>query len=245
MTATTALVRNEVRLLGRTPAVVIWTVLLPLTALVVMLAIPGAREPLQMMGGLSVIESYQPTLVVFVSTLLALQVMPMFLGSYRESGFLRRLRATPAHPANLLAAIVLVVLAVTLGVGLVILFLPLVVGVGDLGPLTLAALLLVPCAITCLAIGALLASVIPNPRVASGVGAAMAAVMWFFAGMWYPRAQFPGWLETVADWTPGGAAATLLTDATHAQDLGGQPFVCLAAWTVVGLLVSVRTFRWE
>jgi ABC-2 type transport system permease protein len=245
MSATTALLRNEVRLLRRTPAVVFWTVLLPLAALIVMMAIPGAREPLQMLGGPSVIEAYQPTLIVFVSTLLALQMMPMFVGSYRESGFLRRLRATPAHPANLLAAILLLVLAITLAVGLVILFLPLVVGVGDPEPLALAAFVLVPCAITFLAFGAFLASVIPNPRVASGVGAVLAAVMWFFAGMWYPRAQFPDWLATVADWTPGGAAATLLTSAARGLELGWQPFVCLAVWTVVGLLVSVRTFQWE
>ncbi|HLS34102.1 MAG TPA: ABC transporter permease [Brevibacterium sp.] len=245
MSATTALLRNEIRLLGRTPAVVIWTVLLPLAALVVMMAIPGARESLPLLDGLSVVEAYQPTLIVFVSTLLALQMMPMFLGSYRESGFLRRLRATPAHPANLLTAIVLLVLAITLAVGLLILSLPLIVGVGDPVRLTVAALVLVPCAITFLALGAFLAAVIPNPRVASGVGAALAAVMWFFAGMWYPRAQFPDWLTTVADWTPGGAAATALTHTAHGLEVGWQPFVCLAVWTVAGLLVAVRTFRWE
>lgn len=245
MGATTALLENEVRLLRRSPAVVIWSVVLPLTALVVMMSIPGARAPLPMMGGLSVVEAYQPTLIVFVATLLALQMMPMFLGSYRESGFLRRLRATPAHPANLLAAIVLMVLAIILAVGLVILFLPLVVGVGDAGYLAVAAFVLVACAITFLALGAVLSSVIPNPRVASGVGAAIAAVMWFFAGMWFPRAQFPAWLAEVADWTPGGAAATLLTSAAHGQDLGWQPFICLTVWTAVGVLVSVRTFRWE
>lgn len=245
MGATTALLENEVRLLRRSPAVVIWSVVLPLAALLVMMAIPGARMSLPMLGGLSVLEAYQPTLVVFVATLLALQMMPMFLGSYRESGFLRRLRATPAHPANLLAAIVLMVLAVILAVGLLILFLPLVVGVGDPRRLALAALVLIACAITFLALGAFLASILPNPRVASGVGAAIAAVMWFFAGMWYPRAQFPDWLSNVADWTPGGAAATLLTNAARGGELGWQPFVSLTAWTVVGLLVSVRAFRWE
>ena len=245
MSATMALLKVETRLLGRSPGVVIGSVVLPLTALVVMMAIPGARVRLPLLGDLSVIEAYQPTLVVFVSTLLALQMMPMFVGSYRESGYLRRLRATPAHPASLLAAIVLMVLAIILAVGVVVLFLPLVVGVGDPGPLALAAIVLIPCAITFLALGAFLASIIPNPRVASGVGAAMAAIMWFFAGMWFPRAQFPGWLATLADWTPGGAAATLLTDAAHGQGLGWQPLACLTVWTVVSLWVSLRTFRWE
>ena len=82
MKATVALFRNEFRLLLRNPAVVIWTVLIPVAAIVVMCVIPGARQPLPHFGGLSVIESYQPTLVVFAATMLALQMMPMFIGHF-------------------------------------------------------------------------------------------------------------------------------------------------------------------
>ena len=77
MNATIALFRNEFRLLLRNPAVVIWTVLIPIAAVVVMCLIPGARQPVPLMGGLSVIEAYQPTLVVFATTmLLRLRVPP-------------------------------------------------------------------------------------------------------------------------------------------------------------------------
>lgn len=244
MHATIALFRNEFRLLLRNPAVVIWTILIPIAALVVMCLIPGAREPLPNFGGLSVIESYQPTLIVFASTMLALQMMPMFIGQYRELGFLRRLRTTPAHPRDLLTAILALILTISLVVGLVLLTFPLLFGVGVVGRLALQSLLLVLVATSFLAVGSMLAAVIANPRVAAGVGAALAAIMWFFAGMWFPRALFPGWLATISDWTPGGAAASVLGAAAAGQPIAAQPVIALGLWTVGGFAIATRSFRW-
>lgn len=177
-------------------------------------------------------------------SMLSLQMMPTLLGQYRELGFLRRLRTTPASPRQLLTAVLLEMLAVSLVVGLVMLGLPLVVGVGHLPRLAIMALVLVPTAITFLAMGSFVAAVIPSSRVAGGVGAALSAVMWFFAGMWYPRALFPGWLAAIADWVPGGAAATAMTDAA-AGTVHWQPFACFAIWAVVSLVGAARFFRWE
>jgi len=245
MIATAALFRNEFRLLLRNPAVVIWTILIPIAAIVVMCLIPGARKPLSTFGGLSVIESYQPTLIVFAATMLALQMMPMFIGQYRELGFLRRLQTTPTHPRHLLAAILALVLAISLFVGLLLLTFPLLFGVGVVGRLALQSLLLVLVAASFLGVGAMLAGVIPNPRVANGVGAATAAMMWFFAGMWFPRTLFPGWLATISDWTPGGAAASVLGGAAAGQTIGAQPLIALGLWTLAGFAIATRSFRWE
>lgn len=245
MKATAALFRNEFRLLLRNPAVVIWTILIPTAAIVVMCLIPGARQPLPTFGGLSVIEAYQPTLIVFAATMLALQMMPMFIGQYRELGFLRRLQTTPTHPRHLLAAILALVLAISLVVGLLLLTFPLLFGVGLVGRLALQSLLLVLVAASFLGVGAMLAGVISNPRVANGVGAATAAMMWFFAGMWFPRTLFPGWLATISDWTPGGAAASVLGGAAAGQTIGVQPLIALGLWTVGGFAIATRSFRWE
>lgn len=245
MRASTALFTNELRLLGRTPAVVIWTVIIPLTALVVMCAIPAARQPQAPFGGVSVVEAYQPVLVVFAMTLLALQVMPMTLGQYRELGFLRRLRTTPASPRQLLTAVLLLAFAVTIAIGVLMGVYPLFFGLGSATRLAWLVAALVPCSAAFLAVGAMLAAVIPNSRVASGVGAALAAVMWFSAGMWFPRAQFPDWLARIADWTPGGAAATALSQALLGGPFSWQPLVCLLVWTAGCFVVALCTFRWE
>lgn len=245
MSATTALFRNEARMTLRTPAIVIWTVAIPVAALVVMCLIPAARQPLDPFGGLSVVEAYQPTLIVFAATLLALQMMPMTLGNYRELGFLKRLRTTPAHPAHLLAAVLGLMLVIIGVVGIFMAIFPLLFGVGTIGRQALVIVLLIPCAAAFLGMGAFLAAVIPNPRTASGVGAAVAAVMWFAAGMWFPRAQFPEWLANVADWTPGGAAASLITAASSGGTIAGQPVICLLVWAIAGFGIAIRAFRWE
>lgn len=243
--ATSALFANELRLLGRTPAVMIWTVILPLAALVVMCAIPAARRAQVVLGGVSVVEAYQPTLVVFAMTSLALQAMPTVLGQYRELGFLRRLRTTPAAPRQLLTAVLLLTFGVVMVVGVLMGAYPLFFGLGRASSLGWAVLVLVPASGAFLAVGAMLAAVIPSSRVAGGTGAALAAVMWFFAGMWFPRARFPDWLSRIADWTPGGATATALTQALQGQPLTWQPLVCLLLWTASCFMVAVYSFRWE
>jgi ABC-2 type transport system permease protein len=237
--------RSESRLLSREGAALVFGAVLPLAAIVVMSAIPAAREPLAGFGGLSVVRTYQPTILLFATSVLGLTVMPAILGGYRQAGILRRLRTTPASPATLLAALFTVVAAVGLLVGALIVAIPALAGAGlpkHLGWFALAGLLSL---LAFLALGTVLAAVVGSPQVAAGLGNVVAALMWFSAGLWLPRRLFPDWLVTLTDLVPGGAAAQAMLDATVGVQPSWQPFVVLAAWTVAGALVAVRTFRWE
>lgn len=236
---------TEAKLLAREPAAILFGAVLPLVAITVMAAIPGAREPLANFGGLSVVQTYVPTITLFATSILGLTVLPSILGSYREMGVLRRLRATPVSPTNLLAAVGLLVLIVGLVVSVLVVVIPALFGAGlpaGLGWFSLAAVLSL---LAFLALGAVLAAVIPNPKAAAGVGNAFAALMWFAAGMWLPRVLFPDWLRTLTDLTPGGAAAQAMTAAPTGTGVSWQPFVVLAVWTVAAFLIAQRTFRWE
>lgn len=244
MRATTALIRTEFRFLGRSPAVLIWAVAIPVTALVVMAAIPAARRRVEGFGDLSVLEMYQPTVIVFALTMLALQMLPPTIGQYRELGFLRRLRTTPASPWQLLAAVLVVLFCSSMVVGVVLLVIPLLVGVGRYGALPALLLLLAATSACYLGLGALLAAVIPNAKVAGGVGATVAMVLWFLAGMWVPRAFFPGWLAQIAAWSPG-VSATALTEAALGHGVDVRALTVLLCWAVIAFAVAVRTFRWE
>ena len=244
MSATTALFRNEARLFSRTPAAFIW-VALPVLAALVIAAIPAARQPTDVFGGLSVSQAYTPTLTMFAITMIALVLLPQLLGEHRELGFLRRLRTTPASAADLLKAFLALMTILCLGSALLISVLPLLFGVpGPESPLGhVAAVLLSTAAF--LALGTVLCAVIPNPKAASGIGTAVAVTQWFSAGMWYPRAQFPEWLVTLTNLMPGGAATELTTNAmTGGATSWGAVAVCVA-WTVLGIAVALKTFRWE
>jgi ABC-2 type transport system permease protein len=244
-TATRALFVNEARLMLRTPAAVIWPVLFPVIGVIVIAAIPAARRPFEPFGGFSVAQVYIPVLLIVTLTSLALTYMPQLVGSYRELGVLKRLRTTPASPGALLTAIVGLMAAVSTGVALTMVLIPAALGVGLPGNTAVFALMTVLSMLSFLALGAMLSAVIPSSRVASGVGSAVAMTMWFAAGLWYPRAQFPDWLLAIADLTPGGAAARGMLDATYGASVGWQPIAVLVGWTLLGVAVAVRTFRWE
>lgn len=245
MSATTALLRTEATLLARNPAAVIFTVLAPLAAAVVIASVPAARRPSEAFGGLSVAQAYTPSLVLFAVTMAALVAMPQILGGYREIGYLRRLRTTPVSPRQLLLALFGVIGAVTVVVSVVISVLPLIAGVpAPRHPWAFAAAIALA-VVTFHALGAALSAVIPGTRIAAGVGNVVAMLMWFSAGLWFPRAQFPDWLRTVTDLTPGGAVAELMNTSSLGGTLSWAPVLVCLAWTAVATVVAVRTFRWE
>lgn len=244
-TVLSAHLRNEARLLGRQPAALIFGAVLPLAAIIVMSAIPAARQPQADFGGLSVVGSYAPTIVLFATSILGLTILPAILGGYRQSGVLRRLRTTPAPPSALLAALFLVVAAVGLVVSGLLIVIPAIAGAGvpeHVGWFGLAAALSLT---AFLALGTVLAALVASPQAAAGIGNAIAALMWFSAGLWLPRPFFPDWLVTLTDLTPGGAAARAMLDATLGVPPSWQPYVVLAAWTAVAAALAVRSFRWE
>lgn len=243
--ATRAQFVTELRLLLRDPAALIFGAVLPLVAITVMAAIPAARQPLADMGGLSVTQTYTPTITLFATSIIGLTVLPAILGGYRELGVLRRMRTTPVSPATLLVAVLAVLVLAGLVVSALIVVIPVLLGVAVPGRLGTFALASVLALLAFAALGAVLAAVIANPKAASGVGNAVAALMWFFAGMWLPRVFFPDWLTVLAGLTPGGAAAEAMTAATTGAAVGWQPFAVLVVWALGAAWVARATFRWE
>lgn len=242
---TTAFFRNEARLLGREPASLIFAILLPFVAIVVMSAIPAAREPNVAFGGRSVVHAYLPVLVLFSQTIIGMVVIPSILGSYREMGVLRRLRTTPASPVHMLLAVFLLALVVGVGMSALLTVVPVFFGAGLPEHLLTYSLTALLGLLSFVAIGTVLCAVIPNSRAAGGVGNVVAAVNWFFAGLWVPRAIFPQWLVDVSNWFPGGAVAQGMESAIAGTALGWQPPVVLLGWTLVMVAIAAKTFRWE
>jgi ABC-2 type transport system permease protein len=112
--AARAMLRSEARLLLRNPGVVVWTAVLPVAAAIVLGSIPAVRKPSASLDGLSFFQIYQPILVFFAITLLAMQALPDVLTRYREMGVLKRLRTTPVSPSLLLFAQLTLILAVAI-----------------------------------------------------------------------------------------------------------------------------------
>jgi ABC-2 type transport system permease protein len=96
-----------------------------------------------------------------------------------------------------------------------------------------------------LALGALIAAVTPNTRVAGLVGSLLFFPMMFFAGLWGPRAQMSGTLRHISDFTPLGATVGSVQESVAGHWPQLSHLGVLAAYAVVLVIAAVRLFRWE
>lgn len=167
----------------------------------------------------------------------------------RESGVLKRIRATPLPPATYLTAVLCSTLFVfvlqvfvTMGLGLTL--------YGASGPrdrlgLALAMLLGV---IAFAGLGFGIASLIRSAEGSSAVVQLILLPMAFLSGSFGPTRSYPGFLQAIADVLP----LTYLMRILRAVYLRGDSFwsepkaiVIVLAWGLAGLLVAWRRFSWE
>lgn len=235
---------TEAKLLLREPVALFWGFAFPIVLLVIMGL--SAPRPQADLGGLRLVDVYEPVVITFVITVLSMQGMPAALASYRERGVLRRLALTPAGPLRVLAAQLgvnfTVAMATTAGI----------LAVGRLAfgvalprhlPAFLAVLVVLTCAM--LAIGLLVTAVAPTGRTASVIGAMLFFVLMFFAGLWVPRALMSESLRQASDYTPLGAGVRAMQDTIFGGGAALSSLVLLGAYAIISAAVAVRMFRWQ
>jgi ABC-2 type transport system permease protein len=243
--AARAMFRSEGRLLARNPGVVLWTAVLPVAASIILGSIPAVRKPSASFGGLSFFQVYQPILVFFAITLLAVQALPDVLTRYREMGVLKRLRTTPVSPSLLLFAQLTLILAVAIVCMILMVVVPPIGGAPwPHNPLAFIISYLFG-AWAMLGLGMVIASLINNAKVAAGFGSFLFFVLQFFAGLWWQRPNMPTWLRDISNFTPSGAAVQAITDSSAGHWPDAQYFIVLAVWGIVTSRVAVRFFSWE
>lgn len=238
----------EIKIFVREPLGVIGTVGIPVLVFVVLGRMAGpaltraAAEP----GG-----AVPAVLPVFASILMALNAVASLvtvISIYRESGILKRLRATPLSPIVILSAHVIVKLVFTaITLAIMILagrrYLP---PDGDVPVLSYGVALLFS-TWSILSIGFVIASLVPTARFAQPVTAVVLYPMVALSGLFYPLDAFPRPLEIVGRALPLTYAVSLLNGiwsggawSAHLGDLA-----VLSVTFLVFSVVSSRVFRWE
>lgn len=241
-----ALIAMETKLLLREPAMLVFTVLLPVGLMLVFgLGFRGDPPPAE--GGQRAQTAYLPALSLMISVgMLGFFAVPSALGTYREKGILRRLSVTPVHPAKLLVA----QLVVQLGTALVTVAVLVLVGHHVVGlpvpqnvPGFVVAVVLGLSAL--FAVGLVVAALSPSGRVAGAVGPLLFFPMLFLAGTWLPRDRMPEWLATIGAYSPLGALLDTVAASWSGATLALTQLGVLAALAVVLGIVAARLFRWE
>jgi ABC-2 type transport system permease protein len=236
----------EIKIFLREPLGAIGTMLIPVVIYLVLgrLFSRGPGVP----AGVPFMYYDLPTLAAVMIAINAVLSLVTIIAIYRESGILKRLRATPLRPWTILTAHVLAKLAFTAATLLLMVlagkrYFP----VGLHIPLVsfTAALLLATWSI--LTIGFVIASVVRTARFAQPLAAVVFYPMLALCGLFFPIAALPPAARALAAAVPLTYVVSLLKGIlmgeswrAHATDVGA-----LVVVFVLCIALSSRVFRWE
>jgi ABC-2 type transport system permease protein len=238
---------TQAKLYLREPIAAFFTIVYAPMMLVLFGTIYG-NEPMPMFGGRGTVDVSVPAYIGLIILSVGLMGLPIATATSRETGVLRRYRATPLRPATYLAADVLVYFCMTL-LGVLLLIL-----VGKIGyrvrfdghVLSLLASFSLG-ALSFFAFGFLIAGLSPTARIAQTVGMVIAFPMMFVSGATIPLEVLPEGVRRAARFIPLTHVVTLLR-GVWAGEVWGEHLtevIVLLGVLVVGAIVSAKTFRWE
>lgn len=177
----------------------------------------------------------------------------------RDDGTLKRLRGTPMPAMAYFVGKALLVLVTTV----VQIFMLLLIGVLLYGVdlptdahrwLDLLWIVVLGAAVSTL-LGIAFSSVPKSGRGASAIVIPIVLILQFTSGVFFIFNQLPTWMQNFASffplrWMTQGVRSVFLPQAFASQEVGhswelGKIAVILSAWLVVGLILAVKTFKWE
>jgi ABC-2 type transport system permease protein len=237
----------EAKLFLREPIGAFFTLIFPLMMLFLFGSIYG-NTPTPMFNGLGTIDISVPAYTAMIIATTGLMGLTITMSTYREKGVLRRLQTTPISPFVVLAAQVIVLFVMTLfGMALLIVAGKLVYHMQFQGKVLSVLAGFILSSLSFFAIGFVLAALIPTARTAQVVGMVLLYPMLFLSGAGFPRELLPETIKKVSTFLPLTYVVNLLRGlwVGDAWSLHITDVVVLLAILVVGVGVSVGTFRWE
>ena len=233
----------------RNPGSVFFTVLFPVLLLVIFSLIFG-DDRIETLDGIDADRYYVPAIVTLAVISATFTSLAMNLTIAREEGLLERGRGTP-QPAwvfiagrvgNSVVVSVLMVVVVTL-VGLVLFGAPI-----PWGSVGLVAVALVAGAASFSTLGIAITAIIPSREAAPALVNLIVLPLYFLSGIFIPESEIPGGVLDVASVFPVRAFFEVMLDGYVPEaDGSGFPWASLAvlvAWGLLGLVLSLRFFRW-
>jgi ABC-2 type transport system permease protein len=225
----------EIKIFMREPLGALGTILIPVAVFVGLGRLAGGSRRGAIDAGMLLVDLPVLSLVTIISI-------------YREGGILKRLRATPLRPQTILSAHVLVKLLLSATT----LLLMVVAGkryypVNLAVPVVAFTIALSISTASILAVGFVIASIVPTARFAQPIGAVILYPMLGLSGLFVPIAALPPGLRALARVLPLTYAVSLLEGiwkgegwSAHLTDIAALTVVC-----AVCTALSAKVFRWE
>jgi ABC-2 type transport system permease protein len=246
------LFRYDLRAFLRNRQARFFTLALPVLFLVIFASVFGGKDhTVPVSGGrIDTSVSYVPGIMALGIIAAAFVNLVISVTTQRETGVLKRRRATPVPAVAVIAGRALTAVSVALSITAVLLG----IGWAFYGahvPARTAPALVVTVVVGTLAfccLGYALASLIHNEDAAQPITQAVLLPLYFISGVFVTVTQLPHWLVDVADVFPVRhlAAALLVAYNPHTSGSGfaAADLLVVAAWGVGGLLVALRRFSW-
>lgn len=167
----------------------------------------------------------------------------------KNNGSLRRIRATPFRPSQLIVGTMLyygfigalaVLLMIILGVT--------IFNFDMRGDWLQFALFSIPSFVMLLGFGLLVGGASKNENQSAVLTQIVALPMMFLSGVFFPRFLMPDWLQAITAYIPLSPVIDgirmITTEAKTVLDLGPE-LGLIAIWIVIVYLLTIKLFRWE
>ena len=206
------------------------------------------NTPSAQLGGHGSMDVSMPAYTAMILGTVGFLGVPIVISGHRESGVLRRFRATPLRPVVYIAADVVSNLVMTLlgMAGLVVVGWLLYRVHFEGNPVAVIAAVIFS-GLAMFAVGYLIASVAPSARTAQVIGMVIFYPMMFLSGAAIPIEVMPATIRYVSEFLPLTYAVRLLKGLWFGEPWGDHLLetAVLGAVLVGCAAVSSRFFRWE
>jgi ABC-2 type transport system permease protein len=237
----------EAKLFLREPVSAFFTLVFPLIMLFLFGFIYG-NVPAPESGAQGTVDTLIPAFTAMIIGMTGLMATTITMATYRENGILRRLSTTPVSSLVVMTAQIIVVFTMTsLGMLLLVIAGKLVYHVHFEGNAFSLLAGFVLSSLSFFGIGFILAGTMPTARTAQIVAMVLLYPMLILSGAAWPRELMPATVQKVSAFVPLTYVVNLLrglwigeTWGDHLLDVG-----VLVGMLVLGIIVSVKTFRWE
>jgi ABC-2 type transport system permease protein len=173
--------------------------------------------------------------------------MSVSLATYRETGVLKRFRVTPLKTSTLALAFALSQF-IFMALGVMVLFIlgKAAFDIKVLGSWATLIGMSIFGMVTFLAWGTAIGSVARSPRAATVITMIIFMPMIFLSEMFMPISDFPGWLQPICKALPLTPLNTVLRDVVFDIPLNDLwRLGVMGGWLILGLLISLKAFKWE
>lgn len=188
---------------------------------------------------------------ILAMTIMQLGIFSVAFGfiSFKTSGALRRIQATPINAANFLVAqsitrYIVGILQISLlgGLGVVFFHLHLLGSILNLWVITTLGIAVF------LAMGFAVAGQAKDENQAAPLAQLLQLPQLFLSGIFFPRDAFPHWLKVVTDYFPltflSDGMRSIFNEGASLWTLRGD-LLGLVVWLVVAYVIADRVFSWE